>query len=487
MTTSGVPYACARSVPATDREAPRTAAHYRGLFDTADVADLEVTDIEGTLPEGLVGTLYRNGPGGRRFAGSFFDGDGMIRALTITPDGRAHYRSRFIETPKYIDEKQSDRPRYRCAGTNLPGGALRNAFRAPAHEANTHVVEQGGRLLAMEEGGHPYSIDPVTLETHGEDDFGGALAANQAFAAHPHRDPQTGELFDFGVRLSLPRPRLQTFKIDRQGGLAMLGSARLPGVAFVHDFALTPSWMVFLISPLRAKVAPVLFGTRSFFGSMTWRPELGTRVVLVPRAGGATVELEAPPIMLGHVLSAWEVGGEVIVDATVVDDWDEIGRNALEYRQSDWGGFRTSHTRRYVIDPKARRVRDEVLCALPADFGRVHPEIETLEPKWGYLAASPAPGEPGLYRAILKLDRKRGATELCDLGRDKVALEPIFAPRPGGRDEDDGWLLAFVHDSRRAQTDVVVIDARRVADGPVATLRLAANAGTTFHGCWVPA
>jgi carotenoid cleavage dioxygenase-like enzyme len=32
-----------------------------------------------------------------------------------------------------------------------------------------------------------------------------------------------------------------------------------------------------------------------------------------------------------------------------------------------------------------------------------------------------------------------------------------------------------------------VLDARRPADGPVATLHLPANAGITFHGTWRPA
>jgi len=465
---------------------PRTALNYRGLFDSADVADLEVTNVEGAIPEGLVGTLYRNGPGGRRFSGSFFDGDGMIRALSISPDRRARYRARFVETPKYLAERDSDRPLYRCAGTNLPGGAWRNALRAPAHEGNTHVIEHGGRLFAMEEGGRPYVVDPDTLETRGLESFDGALAPHQAFSAHPHRDPDTGDLYNFGLRMMLPRPSLQTFKVDPRGKVTMLGSAKLSGFAFVHDYALTPNWMVFLIAPLRAKMRPIIFGTSSFFEAIEWKPELGTRIVMIPRGGGENVELEAGPIMLGHVLSAWEQDGEVILDATVVDDWAEIGRNALEYRTSDWGGFRTSHTRRYRLDPRSRSVSDEVFCALPADFGRIHPDVETKRPKWGYLAASPREREPGLYHALMKIDRESGATELFDFGRDKVTLEPIFAPRPGGTAEDDGWLLAFVHDSTRAQTDVVVLDARRVSDGPVCTMRLPANAGTTFHGCWVP-
>ena len=34
--------------------------------------------------------------------------------------------------------------------------------------------------------------------------------------------------------------------------------------------------------------------------------------------------------------------------------------------------------------------------------------------------------------------------------------------------------------------EVAIIDARRVADGRVCTLKLRENAGITFHGTWVP-
>ena len=89
-------------------------------------------------------------------------------------------------------------------------------------------------------------------------------------------------------------------------------------------------------------------------------------------------------------------------------------------------------------------------------------------------------------RRTTKIDLRGGATESFDHGPGQVASEPIFVPDPKRAPaEDGGWLLAFVHDGRRRGTNVVVLDAQRVPDGPVATLRLPVNAGSTFHGCWV--
>ncbi|MEO2167326.1 MAG: carotenoid oxygenase family protein, partial [bacterium] len=94
-------------IPAADlsTNAPRVAAEWAGLFDTVAEHDAPITQIEGTIPAGLIGTLYRNGPGVHDYAESFFDGDGLIRALTFREDSTVHFKSRYVRTPKY--EKQA--------------------------------------------------------------------------------------------------------------------------------------------------------------------------------------------------------------------------------------------------------------------------------------------------------------------------------------------------------------------------------------------
>ena len=120
----------------------RTASSWQNIFEDVPEKDMELTEINGKLPEGLVGTLYRNGPGSRRFSKSFFDGDGMIRAISIDEKGKVHIRSRFVETPKFLKEKGSNKAKVRTAGTNLPGGFIRNAFKLPADESESEDEEE---------------------------------------------------------------------------------------------------------------------------------------------------------------------------------------------------------------------------------------------------------------------------------------------------------------------------------------------------------
>src|SRR5207248_10107304 len=85
-------------------------------------------------------------------------------------------------------------------GTTAGGGSLRAHAPGPGKSAaNTNIVFHGGKLLALWEAGRPWRVDPVTLETIGEDDMGGALGPRRAISAHPKLDRATGEMWNFGV------------------------------------------------------------------------------------------------------------------------------------------------------------------------------------------------------------------------------------------------------------------------------------------------
>jgi carotenoid cleavage dioxygenase-like enzyme len=61
---------------------------------------------------------------------------------------------------------------------------------------------------------------------------------------------------------------------------------------------------------------------------------------------------------------------------------------------------------------------------------------------------------------------------------------PQFAAR--GDDEDDGWVLTWTHDVTTHQGELVVLDGRNLAKGPVARLALPAPLPPASHACWAP-
>lgn len=466
---------------------PSATLPWAGLFDTPEEVDAAVTDVDGRVPEGLAGTLYRNGPGKLSLAQHLFDGDGMVSAVRFAPDGSLHFRNRFVRTRKYVAELRAARATVSGFGTLAAGGPLRNALRRPTADnnaANTSLVFSAGRLLALWEAGHPWEIDPTTLETIGEMDFDGALEARLPFSAHPHWDPETREIFNFGMVYG-PRNAVATYRIDRSGRLHRLATTRIPASVFNHDFILTSRYLVFCLNPVRARLARLLAGFAAFGDSLRYHPEEPTTVVLVPRDGGEVVQLETESWFQYHFAGAFDDGDDVVVDLVRYPGYDGIATELKGFRSAQFPTSAAGTLWRLRVSPSHRRCEAHQVAPQAMEFPQVDGRRATGGYRVVYAAFVGAHG--GLPSAIGRVDTTTGATDQWDFGPGRVVTEPLFVPRPGGHDEDDGWLLALVYDPDRTASDAVVLDARHPGRGPVCTAHLPVNTGMSFHGTWRPA
>ncbi|MFE7802201.1 carotenoid oxygenase family protein [Nocardia sp. NPDC057440] len=74
-----------------------------------------------------------------------------------------------------------------------------------------------------------------------------------------------------------------------------------------------------------------------------------------------------------------------------------------------------------------------------------------------------------------------GATTRCDFGISSVG-EPLFVPRSPAAPEDDGWLLFLNHELVENRSQLVILDARDLERGPLATAWLEHQVPWGFHG-----
>jgi carotenoid cleavage dioxygenase-like enzyme len=128
-----------------------------------------------------------------------------------------HLRHRYVQTERWKLERAAGRAlfgKYRNPFTDDPSvqGKDRNL-------ANTTPVVFNETLFALREDSRPVAMDPITLETHGNWDFGGTLKW-PTFTAHRKRDPATGQWIAFGFAVFL----FDALRIE-QGPIATL---RLP-------------------------------------------------------------------------------------------------------------------------------------------------------------------------------------------------------------------------------------------------------------------
>jgi all-trans-8'-apo-beta-carotenal 15,15'-oxygenase len=478
-------------------------AMLRVLAEASRTVEEELTRValrvEGDIPEGLDGVLFRNGPGrfergGVRYAHPF-DGDGHIVRLDIGPDGVC-FSNRFVRTRELVAEEQAGRMLYRTFGTNLPGGLPANLLRLSIKSsANTNVVWQGGRLLALWEASPPYRLDPHSLATLGTETFDGRLrnrfpgplgwlarrlSADLPFSAHPRSDAETGAMINFGLLFGRPN-RLLVYRVDRDGRMAEPEPHTLPRYSFVHDLAVTRRWLCYLLPQADFDVPSALLGLKTPVGSLRIATDRPLQALLIPRDGGAaqTLTLEGIGGFVFHIAQGFDgEDGTLVLDVARYRDYPVFDDFAALFREGRPG--MVPHLERITLDPASGRCRRdpwgerafELPVTAPGPFGEPRRHVYGI-------GAPPGRGTPYLT-AIQRLDTATGEMRVRDFGLD-LAGEPILVPGPDG---EEGWLLSLLHRAGREETELVILRASDLAIRATATLPCLVPVG--FHGCWVP-
>jgi carotenoid cleavage dioxygenase len=91
------------------------------------------------------------------------------------------------------------------------------------------------------------------------------------------------------------------------------------------------------------------------------------------------------------------------------------------------------------------------------------------------------------FNSLAHVDHATGRTETYFVGPTSGFQEPVFIPRNADAPEGDGYLAAIVSRYDEMRSDLMVLDAQRIAEGPLATIRLPLRMRTGLHGNWVPA
>ena len=451
--------------------------------------------VEGAVPTGLRGVLFRNGPGrmevhGQRY-GHPFDGDGHLNRFAFTERGVV-YRNRYVRTREFLEEEAARKILYRNFGTNIPGGFHKNLLRMRfKNAANTSVVMHAGRLHALWEGGVPHRIDPRSLDTLARDDLGGALrndgnfverllAPELPYSAHPRLDPATGELFNFGVA-SGKTPGLMLYQLSPEGVCVRRERLGLSAKAFIHDFTLTPNHRIFFHTPVAFDTARMMLGMVTPVDSLhpTGEP---TQILLLPRRGTQVRSFAARPCFIFHFTNAFEDGAHVVIDAARMDSLPGSGV-AAKLLAGNAGKFPSPRLTRYILDTRSGAVEERQLTEHPSELPTINPAYWTLPHRYSWSLGHI--GHDGPYATgILKVDAETRSSDFRDFAP-LLTGEPIFVPRPGSSAEDDGWLLSMCYDPHAHTGELFVLDAADLST--VCRARMPHHSPLGFHGTWVPA
>ena len=442
-------------------------------------------EIEGTLFLSCVG---RNKIGGQQF-GHWFDGDGMINAVTIK-GGRAHFRNRYVRTPKFVNETAAQKILYRGVGTQIPGGFLKNMFRTPGNAANTNVILHGGKLLALWEGGKPWELDPGTLETVGEYNFDGDLSATQPFSAHPRLDPRTGELYGFGV-FGVPKPKLHFYKIGPDGKLVANTSQYVGDYSMCHDFAITDKHAVFVLCPaFMRNPLKFLFGFSSILEAIEFDNSEKTRVIVLDLDTAKIVRSYEIDSFFGfHLGNAHESGDEIFVDVLCVEDMDVMGglSDVFMDRGADFdfladGAMLNRLTLNLATGEAAQEAHSE---SIAGEFPVWNGSRTGTENRYTWLGTIVENGTPYWFNAYQKIDHQTGELKVHDFGPGRFTSEANFIPATDGSRDDAGYLISIVYNDERRKSEVVLLDAQDM-EREIAVIPLDNRIPFGFHGNFYP-
>ncbi|KAL1815807.1 9-cis-epoxycarotenoid dioxygenase NCED1, chloroplastic-like [Daucus carota subsp. sativus] len=452
--------------------------------------------VTGKIPECISGVYVRNGanPHLEPTAGHhFFDGDGMVHAVQFK-EGAASYACRFTETERLIQERNLGKPVFPKAIGELHGHSgiarlalfyARGLFGLVDHSQGTGVANAGlvyfnNRLLAMSEDDLPYHVEITSsgdLKTVGRYNFDGQL--DTTMIAHPKIDPDTKELIALSYNV-IQKPYLKYFRVSPDGVKSDDVDIELADPTMMHDFAITENFVVipdqqvvFKISEMIQGGSPVVYDKNkvSRFGVLDKYAKDGSGIKWV----------EVPDCFCFHLWNAWEdeESDEIVVIGSCMTPADSIFNECDEGLQSVLSEIRlnlkTGKSTRKPIMSSEDQVNLEAGMVNKNKLGR--------KTQFAYLAiAEPWPKVSG----FAKVDLFTGQVQKFFYGDHKYGGEPLFLPKnPNSENEDDGYILAFVHDEKAWKSELQIVNAMTLE--LEATVQLPSRVPYGFHGTFISA
>lgn len=457
-----------------------------------DEKDIQICNVHGKIPSDINGYLYRNGPGRHHVSGHpnghWVDGDGLIAMFRIWNE-KANFRSRFVRTQKFIKEHTINKRLYVTLGTSVPKKFWRNLIirnKQIKNPVNINVLEHAGRLIALNEGGTPYALEPETLRTLGEETYSGML--HSAFSAHPKIFPPTGEMYNVGLTYgTLALPAVYIWKVSPQGNITRIAKLRIPHLTTIHDFCITQRYIIITYSPIYApikKLLTVMTGKSTLGQSFTWHENQPSIIYLLDRkTGELKKKYEIQAVFQSHVGNAFELGDEVIFDAIFYPD-DKAFKTTGEVIR--WGNHpiipttSSGYLHRIKLSLQGS-IHIDRLYDTPVDLPQYN--LSHTASSYRYVYGIEKSCDIPMLR-LHKFDTISGKLEVFDHGSRCFPGEALFVPATSPKSEDDGWLLTLVYDAAAHRSFLSIIDAASFSY-EVARINLPVHVPHGFHGCFV--
>ncbi len=273
--------------------------------------------VEGRVPEWLHGTLIRNGPVDFELNGQrpthWFDGLAMLHAFSFDR-GRVSYSNRFLRTDAYREVFERGKMDYNGFASDPCRSLFKRFFthffprKHSLPNANVNVAKLAEHYVALTEIPLSVRFDPKTLETLGVVDFQDQLPHGNCWeSAHPHVEGNMAinYLIDYGHKSSY-----NIYTVGQKAEQHLFAKIPVEEPAYMHSFALTENFVILVEFPLVVKPLDLLVKGRAFIHNFQWKPERGTRFLVIDRKSGKVVSAPTTkPFFAFHHANGYEENG----------------------------------------------------------------------------------------------------------------------------------------------------------------------------------
>ncbi|KAL6921483.1 hypothetical protein FSST1_005509 [Fusarium sambucinum] len=366
-------------------------------------------------------------------------------------------------------------------------------------------------------------IDPSTLEPLGETTQSHLhpSLSGPCSCAHAQRDPVSGDMFNFNLAFGRV-PTYRIFRVDAASGeteiLVTISDLNVPP-AYMHSFFLSENHVILCIpaSQFAWRGLKTQWEGNIIDSMKPFDKDRDCKWLVVDRrhGKGLVATFSTPAAFFFHSINAFEEkvkdeqGNErthLFVDLAKYENMDiikgfyyDVIMDRNDATKKYW--FENQRYKncaptltRYRFTLPSKPIPDmyfaskgEQTLAIPSPHTGELPSIHPLRvgKPYRYVYSAALRGLTTGVDALVKTDLKTGDALLWTGPQGHTPGEPVFVPRPGAEDEDDGIVFSLVVDGGAEMAYIVCLDGKTMEEMGRAEADFAIGQG--FHGIHIPA
>ena len=428
--------------------------------------------------------------GPRNFTHSF-DAFGKISSWKFIGNGSAYFSTKFIQSEFYQTSRQQNTiaPWLMFESVKPPFNEIEklHALIRGIDNMNVNVVKfkdiesKSDSFVALNDFWKIYEIDPGTLQTvrsitatvprggkTGSFSFLSFLSS-----AHPLPEHGTNNHISFVSSVSLIpgiKSKITAVRILSPEKRESIAQWEVEKVPYMHSFSVTENYVIFFASPFYVNVMKMVRYAEPF-NCLDWYDNEPTTVFVVEIRTGEVYTLKTDNVFTMHHINAYESGKhKIVLDISAYSSPDfvkalqmKILTDSVKRNQFDAHAL----LKRYHIDIDRQTISMALFPVMTSVPLANTLDMPTINENYRYRKYC------YIYGIVLKSDNVNLShislvkKDTCTNSGDKswfvkhhYPVEAWFVAHPGGREEDDGYLLVPILNGEKKKSYLTIIDAR---------------------------